>query len=258
MNALPDHRLDGPEGAPVVCLSNSLGSDMRLWDRQVGELTRSHRVLRYEHRGHGGSPAPPGPYSMAELGGEVLALLDALGIERCSFCGVSLGGAVGMWVAAEAPGRIHRLALCCTSASFGPPDGWLERAAFIRRNGTAALADATLRRWFTPAFLEREPEVAARFRVAFEAVSDEGYAGCCEALAGWDFGDRLAFIGAPTLVLAGDRDPSAPPEPEGRILVEGIPGARLVVIPDAAHLASVERADLVTPALVGHLRAETE
>ena len=254
MSALPAHRLDGPEGAPVVVLANSLGSDMSLWDAQVEEFARSHRVLRYDLRGHGGSPAPPAPYAISDLGGDVLALLDALSIERCSFCGVSLGGAVGMWLAVEAPERIDRLALCCTAARFGPPGAWLERAAFIRAHGTAALVEVTLGRWFTPALRERDPQLVARFREAFEAVSDEGYAGCCEALSGWDFRDRLGEIRAPALVLAGDHDPTAPPEPEGRVLAEGIPGARLVVIPDAAHLANVERADLVTPALAAHLR----
>ena len=253
MSALPAHRLDGPQGAPVVVLSNSLGSDTSLWDRQLGELAAGHRVLRYDHRGHGRSPVPPGPYTMAGLGGDVLALLDALAIERCSFAGASLGGAVGMWLAAEAPDRIDRLALCCTSARFGAPEMWLERAAVIRGEGTAVLADVTMRRWFTSAFAELEPELVARFRAAFVEVSDEGYAGCCEALAGWDFRDRLGAIRAPTLVLAGDRDPAAPPEPDGRILAEGIPGARLVVVQDAAHLANVERADVVTPALAAHL-----
>ncbi|HLK42775.1 MAG TPA: 3-oxoadipate enol-lactonase [Thermoleophilia bacterium] len=248
------HRIDGPAGAPVVVLSGSLGSDTAVWEPQLPELARSHRVLRYDHRGHARSPVPPGPYTMADLGGDVLALLDALGIERCAFCGLSLGGAVGMWLAVHAPERIERLVLCSTSARFGPAEMWLERAALVRSGGPVAIADATMGRWFTPALHRRDPGLIARFRETFVATPAEGYAGCCEALAGWSFGERLGEIRAPTLMLSGADDPSTPTEPHARILAEGIAGARLVVIPGAAHLANVERPDLVTPRLAAHLR----
>ena len=152
------HQVEGPEGAPVLVLSNSLGTTLEMWQDQAPALRERFRLVRYDHRGHGGSPIPPGPYAMDDLGRDVLALLDALGVERFSFCGLSVGGMVGMWLAGEVPERVERLALCCTSASFDP-DAYCSRARTVREHGVAEVADAVLRRWFTPAFRERRPDI---------------------------------------------------------------------------------------------------
>lgn len=245
-------RIDGPAGAPVLVLSNSLGTDLELWSPNVASWSGSFRVLRYDHRGHGGSDAPPGPYSVESLAGDVLALLDRAGVERTSFCGLSLGGAVGMWLAANAPERIDRLILACTSARFGDPTAWHERARVVRGEGIAAVADAHLARWFTPGYAEREPAVVGRFRDRLLATEPEGYAGCCDALAGWDFRERLREIRAATLVIAGADDPSTPPS-HAALLAERIANAKFVVLPDAAHLANVGQPAAFSQSVLDHL-----
>ena len=213
----------------MLVLSNSLGTTLEMWDPQLPALTERFRVVRYDRRGHGRSPVPPGPYTIDDLGGDVLALLDRLELERVSFCGLSIGGAVGMWLAAEAPERIDRLVLCCTKALFAPPEQWTERAATVRAGGVATVSEATLGRWFTPAFHTARPDVVERFRAMLVGTPPEGYAGCCEALAGTDLRARLGVISAPTLVITGEHDPVAPP-PEGEELAAAIPGARHVVV----------------------------
>jgi 3-oxoadipate enol-lactonase len=247
------HRLDGPEGAPTVVLANSVGCDLDMWDPQLAALTARFRVLRYDHRGHGSSPVPDGPYSIEDLGGDLLALLDRLELERVHLCGLSLGGMVGMWIASRAPERVERLALCCTSAHLPPRSGWEERARTVRAEGMGALVDMVLERWLTAGFREREPEAAARVRETFLATDPEGYAGCCEAIGGLDLRAALPAIAAPTLVIAGAVDPSTPPE-HGEAIAAAIPGARLHVLP-CAHLANVEQAEALTAAVVEHLAA---
>lgn len=248
----PHYELSGPEDAPVVVLGNALGTTTALWDRQLPVLTERFRVLRYDHRGHGGSPAPPGPYRIDDLGGDLLELLDSLGLARVSYCGVSLGGMVGAWLAARAPERVRRLVLCCTTAKFDSPEPWRERAAAVRRAGTAAIAPAVVARWFTPALRARSPEVVEAFEAMLSAVDDDGYASCCEALAELDLRPLLPAIQAPTAVIAAAQDAATPPE-HGRALAEAIPGAELYVVADAAHLANVEAADAVSVILDGHL-----
>jgi 3-oxoadipate enol-lactonase len=243
---------DGPPEAPVVVLSNSLGSTVEMWEPQVPVLSERFRVVRYDHRGHGGSPVPPGPYALEELGRDVVRLLDRLGLERASFCGLSLGGMVGMWLAAHAAERVDRLVLCCTSALLGPPEMWAQRAATVREHGTAAVAETVVSRWFTPEFAAREPATVARMRDMVAATPPEGYAGCCAAVQEMDLRADLAAIAAPTLVIAGRDDPATPPE-HGRQIAEGIRGARLAVVPDAAHLGSFEQAGKVTPLVLEHL-----
>jgi 3-oxoadipate enol-lactonase len=246
------HRLEGREDAPAVVLSSSVGTTLELWDAQVPALGERFRVLRYDHRGQGRSPVPPGPYGVADLGADLLDLLDRLGIERASICGLSLGGMVGMWVASHAPERVERLALCCTSAHPAPRETWEERAAAVRAHGMGAVADAVVERWFTPGFRRRSPEVVARFTHMLLGQPPEGYAACCEAIRDFDLRDRLGSIAAPTLVVAGADDPATPPD-HARVIEEGIPDASLLVLDEAAHLANVERADEVTSALVEHL-----
>jgi 3-oxoadipate enol-lactonase len=253
MSAGLNHRINGPEGAPVVVLSNSLGASMEMWAPQVPALSVPFRVLRYDQRGHGGSPTPPGPYDIPDLGGDVLDLLDQHGVERAHFCGLSLGGMTGIWLAANAPERIGRLVLLCTSAYFGLPGVYAERATAVRAEGTESVAEAGVERWFTEGFRAREPGTVERFRAMIAAQDDEGYAECCGALDRLDLRDALPRITAQALVIAGAQDPATPPEPHARLLAERIPGARLEVLDPAAHLANVERADAVTALILEHL-----
>ncbi len=247
------HVADGPEDAPVVVLSGSLGSTLRMWDPQVASLASEFRVVRYDHRGHGQSPTPDGPYSIADLGADALALLDRIGAQRVCFAGLSIGGMVGMWLAANAPDRIDRLALLCTSPRFPPPEAWAQRAALVREHGTAAVANSIVQRWFTRGFAERTPEVTARMRAMVASTPAEGYAGCCDALEKADMHPELSRITAPTMVVAGADDPASPPE-HGERITSDVHGAQLRVLDSAAHLASWERADIVNDLLREHVR----
>ena len=250
------HRvLEGPADAPALVLCNSLGTTLTMWDPQLPALAERFRIVRYDRRGHGLSPVPPGPYSVHDLGRDVLSLLDELDLQRVSFCGLSIGGAVGLWLALEAPERVDRLALCCTLPAFLPPEMWLERAASVREDGTAVVAEAALGRWFTERFHAEHADVVATFRTMLVETPSEGYAGCCEALATFDVRPRLGAITAPTLVVTGEADPVAPPE-SGAELAAAIPGATHVVISGAAHIANVEHPDAFTEALCAHLDNE--
>lgn len=246
------HTLEGPEDAPVLVVSNSLGTTLRMWDDQAPALRERFRLLRYDHRGHGDSPVPPGPYEIDDLGRDVLALLDRLEVERFSFCGLSVGGAVGMWLASEIPERVERLVLCCTAARFAPPEQWDERAETVRADGVGAIADAVLERWFTPPFRKGHPEVVEWAGGMLRNTPAEGYAGCCEAIRDADLRSRLRAIRAPTLVVAGADDSAAPPE-EAELIRDSIPDARLLVVEQAAHLANVEQPEAVTQAVLEHL-----
>jgi 3-oxoadipate enol-lactonase len=248
--------IDGPDGAPVLVLGNSLGTSSAVWDGQVPEFLTQFRVLRYELPGHGGTPAAPGAYTIGGLATGVLALLDSLGVERAAYCGISLGGMIGMWLAAHESDRISALGLVCTSAFLPPADGWQTRAAQVRSAGMASITAPVLGRWFTREFSARAPEVVQRFGAEFERTDTAGYAGCCEAIAEMDLRPDLPRISAPTLVLAGAEDPATPPE-HGAAIAELIGGARLDIIPAAAHLATAEAAAPVTVALLAHLRAAT-
>lgn len=245
------HRLDGPEDARALVLSGSLGTTAALWDRQADALARSFRILRYDHRGHGASEAPPGPYTIRGLAEDVIALLDELQLARVSFCGLSLGGAVALVLAVDFPERVERLVLACTAARFLDEKTWRERAALVRAEGTAGIADATLARWFTPRFHEREPAVVDQVRAQILSTPREGYAACCDALATWDYRDRLGEVLAPTVVVAGAEDPGRSGTEE---LAAGI-GATLVVLDDAAHLATVEQPDRFNAAVLEHVEA---
>ena len=246
------YELDGPTGAPVVVLGSSIGTSSAMWAPQVAALSRRYQVLRYDHRGHGRSPVPPGPYDVADLGRDVLALLDRLGLERVAYGGLSLGGMVGMWLGINAPERIASLALCCTSANLGPPDRWAERVALVRSEGMGALTEATKPRWFTARSLAERPEIVDPFIEGMLATPAEGYAGCCAAIGGMDLLDQLPAISVPTLVLCGADDP-ATPLPHALAIYERIAGAQLVVIPGAAHLATVEEPERCTAAILAHL-----
>lgn len=244
--------LDGPRDAPVVVLGSSLGTTTHMWDEVAELLSERLRVLRFDLRGHGRSPATPGPYSLADLGGDVVALLDSLALEQVSYCGTSLGGMIGMWLATHAQYRIDRLVLCCTSAHLPPATGWQQRAAVVRAEGPEAVVDSVLERWFTPGFRERRPDRVASVRAYFAACDREGYAGCCEAVGGMDLRGVLPQVRADTLVLAGAQDPATPPE-HAELITRNIPNADLVVLPDAAHLAAIEHPAKVAELILAHL-----
>jgi 3-oxoadipate enol-lactonase len=246
--------VDGPEDAPTVVLSNSLGSTPAMWDPQFPALAERFRVVRYDHRGHGRSPVPPAPYELADLGADVIALLDRLGLEQVRWCGLSLGGMVGMWMAINAPERIDRLVLCCTSARLGPPEMWADRAATVRAQGVDAIADAGLQRWLSPGFIEREPEIAAGIRAMLVATPAEGYAACCGVIERMDQVPELGAIRAATLVIAAEDDPATPPE-HGALIASTVPGAQLAVVKDARHLATIEQPAAMTELILGHLLA---
>jgi 3-oxoadipate enol-lactonase len=246
------HVIDGRDDAPPLVLSPSLGSTLAMWEPQVEPLARAHRVIRYDHRGHGRSPVPPPPYALEDLGADALALLDALELERVDWCGLSLGGMVGMWLAAHASERIGRLVLCCTSAQLGPRSTWEERIAAVREGGTASIAEAGVGRWLTADFAAAQPDVADGLRAMIAGTDDDGYVGCSSAIEHMDLRDVLGAIRAPTLVIAGADDPATPPE-HGALIADAIAGARLEVIADAAHLANVQQPETFTRLLVEHL-----
>jgi 3-oxoadipate enol-lactonase len=241
--------LSGRVDAPVLLLGPSLGTTRAMWAPEHSVLSQRFLVLRYDLLGHGDSPVPPGPYTVDQLADEVLALLDSLRITRCHYGGVSLGGMIGMTLAARHPDRIDRLALLCTSAHLPPAQGWLDRAHQVRAHGTASIADFAVDRWFTPAFTDHDPYVAM-----LAATPDEGYAACCAAIAAMDLRPLLKRIESPTLVISGHDDPATPPE-HGRLIADSIPDARFVELADASHLASVEQPTEVTMLLLDHLGA---
>jgi 3-oxoadipate enol-lactonase len=241
----------GPDsGSPTVLFGGSLGTTLEMWEPQVRTLANRARVVPFDHRGHGGSPVPRGPYRIEDMGRDVLLLLDRLGLERASYCGLSIGGMVGMWLAANAPERIHRLVLIATAAYLPPASTWAERAAEVRAAETVeVLADTVLERWLTP---DADAADAARLRSMLVATSPDGYAACCEAIGAMDLRESLGRITAPTLVIAAADDPATPPE-HGRLIADAIPGARLEVVDKARHLLSVERDRDVTRLIADHL-----
>jgi len=241
----------GEADAPAVLLVGSLGSTLEMWDPQVPALAERFRVVRYDTRGHGRSPVPPGPYDVDDLVDDAVALLDRLGIGRAHVVGLSLGGTTAMRLAAREPARVDRLALLCTSV-HPDPAAWTARAATVRAGGTGAVADAVVQRWFTADLQAQRPDLVEHWRSVVAATPAEGYASCCEAIAGLALLPDLARIAAPTLVVAGADDPATPPE-QLRAVADAVPGARLVVLPQAAHLPSLEQPVAVTALLQAHL-----
>jgi 3-oxoadipate enol-lactonase len=248
------HRFDGPEDGSVLVLGSSLGTSGAMWDENVPALAERFRLLRYDARGHGGSPAPAGPYSIDDLGADVLALLDRLRLERVSFCGLSLGGMCGMWVASEAPERVDRLVLCCTVPHFPPRELWDERIETVRAQGIEPMVEPAIERWLPPDVRAARPDAEEHLRALVRSTSAEGYAGCCEAIRDMDLRDRLPQIGAPTLVVAGSQDPSTPAE-KVRTIADAIPHARYVELEGAAHIANMARPEEFERAVLDHLSA---
>lgn len=247
----------GDVDAPAVLLVGSLGSTLATWDPQLPALTPRYRVVRADLRGHGGSPVPPGPYSVADLGADLLALLDRVGIDRAHVVGLSLGGMAAMQLAAGHPDRVGRLVLCSTSPKLGSPDDWRQRAATVRAHGTEAVADAVVGRWFTSDYAQAHPDLVARMRRMVVDTPDEGYAACCEAIAEMDLRDALDRVSAATLVIGGSDDPATPPA-DAHDLAGRIHGARADVLEPAAHLLNVQQPEAFAELLMAHLDADEE
>lgn len=248
--------LDGEADAPVVMLSSSLGTDTRLWQPLVGMLGARSRVLRYDHRGHGGSGVPQGPATIERLARDALDLLDALDIAQVAFVGLSLGGMVGQWLGAHAPERLHGLVLCNTSAHMPPPQAWDARIAAVRAGGMAAVADAVLDRWFTPGFRDRQPAIVSEARAMLLDTPPEGYAACCTAIRDMDLRPLLAQVRVPTLVVGGLSDPATPPD-HAECLASRIRGSQLAML-ETAHLSAMEAPGLLAACIGPFLAACTE
>src|SRR5271169_4690077 len=244
--------LEGPESAPVLMLSNSLGTNLHMWDEQVAPWTRNFPLLRYDRRGHGKSSVPKGPYTMERLGRDVLAVLDGLGIQKINWCGLSMGGMVGMWLGANAPNRIDKLILSNTSSYFPDKTAWEGRIKMAREKGLAGIVDANMERWFTKDFRERSPQTMARMRDMFVATNVEGYIGCGEAIRDMDHRPLLPNITVPTLVIAGKHDPATTLE-ANEFICAHIPGAKIAVL-EAAHIANMEQPKVYADTVLGFLQ----
>ena len=247
------YRLEGKPGAPVIVFSNSLGTNLSMWEPQVSALRGDFRILRYDTRGHGLSGVAPGPYTQEQLGSDILALMDAIEIPRAHFCGLSMGGQVGIWLGANAPQRFARLVLCDTAAHIGNPEIWNARIAAIRAGGMPAIVSETVERWFTPRFIAQAPEVVASVRRMILDTPPQGYIACCEAIRDADLTGQASRINVPTLAISGTHDPATPPA-QGRLLASMIRGARYLEF-DAAHLSNIEAAPEFTAAVRDFLSA---
>jgi 3-oxoadipate enol-lactonase / 4-carboxymuconolactone decarboxylase len=243
------HRIDGASVAPPLLLGPSLGTSLDLWSPQIPALSRAYRTIRWDLPGHGGSSPDLRPKTVGDLADHVLALADALGIDSFAYAGVSLGGAVGAWIAVHHPDRVTKLAMVCSSAKFNDGEPWLARAQLVRAQGTGPVADTAAGRWFTESFAASH--AAEALAADLRATDAESYAACCEAVAAYDVTARLADINVPTLVIAGRDDPVSGPT-HARLLADHIRTATLVEIPNASHLANVERPVPVTSALLTH------
>jgi 3-oxoadipate enol-lactonase len=244
--------VDGPADAPVLVLGPSLGTDTGLFDAQVAAFADRLQIVRYDLRGHGASEVVPGPCTMADLAADVLALIDRLGVERFSYAGVSIGGAIGQQLALTVPERLERLAIIASAAQFADPPSWAVRAQQVREEGTGFLVPSRVGTWFTAEWAERSATEAKRLLDMLRATPPEGYAACCEAIGAFDARDRLGEITAPTLTIAGAEDPATTPEMV-RVIADGIPGARFAVVPGAAHLPNATDPGVVNDALRRHL-----
>jgi 3-oxoadipate enol-lactonase len=232
------YALEGQNESPVLVFSNSLGANFSMWDAQVPAFRKKFRVLRYDTRGHGQSSSTPGLHSIEQLAKDVLALLDALRLDRVHFCGLSMGGMIGMWLGACAPERLNHLVLCNTGAKIGTTEAWNARIEAVRKNGMKSIASAVVERWFTLAFGQRDPATIASTLKMLEETNAHGYAACCAAVRDFDFREQTSKIRLPTLVITGAHDPATPPT-DGRFLAQQIPGAKYVEL-NAAHLSNIE------------------
>ncbi|HEV2194846.1 MAG TPA: 3-oxoadipate enol-lactonase [Candidatus Acidoferrum sp.] len=247
------YSLEGQTGRPALILSNSLGADFSMWDPQMPEFLQSFRVLRSDTRGHGKSSVTPGPYTIEQLAKDVLELADGLQFERFHFCGLSMGGQIGMWLAANAPQRLNKLALCSTAAKIGTPEMWNARIAAVLKDGMKNVAAAAIERWFTPAFRAKNPSAIAHTQKVLETTSPEGYAACSAAVRDFDFREQLNKIRTPTLVISGTHDAATTPA-DGQFLANHISGGQYVEL-NGAHLSNIEDAARFTQAVCTFLNS---
>ena len=248
-----NYRIDGADGAPALLMSNSLGTNLDMWDWQVDALAASFRVIRYDSRGHGKSSAPKGPYSIEMLAQDALGLLDALNIRRVHFCGLSKGGMVGQWLGVHASDRLNRLVLANTSPFMPPRELWEQRIETVLSDGMAALEQTIIQRWFSEEFIAAIPAAIAKVRDMILTTPAQGYAACCMAIRDMDQRDSLTAVRTPTLVIVGDADPATPPD-HGALIQSRIKGCELITL-QAAHLSNVEQPQAFTSAVLAFLKA---
>lgn len=249
-----NYKLDGPDDAPVLVFSNSLATSLAMWNDQVAALKDRFRILRYDNRGHGATPVTEGPYSIGLLAEDLLGLLDVLGIEKVSYCGLSKGGMVGQWLGINASHRLNKLVVSNTASYFPNKEMWRDRIDMATNDGIPAIAEASISRWFTPGYLERaDTKPTVDFVRAFILETNkDGYLSSSVAIRDMDFRDELKQIDVPTMVIIGEKDPATIPE-YGELIAASVPGAKTFVVPDAAHLSNIEQPDIYTKALVDFL-----
>ncbi|MFY0613559.1 MAG: 3-oxoadipate enol-lactonase [Hyphomicrobiaceae bacterium] len=250
------YRFDGPEGAPIVMLSNSLMSNHTMWDPQMAVLSESFRVLRYDTRGHGATDAPKGPYSIKLLAEDAVALLDALKIDKVHFAGLSMGGMIAQYLGANYPERIRSLLLCDTASEMPTLEMWNDRISTAESQGIGALLDGTLKRWFTEPFLNSDKAAVGKVAEMIRTTGAQGYIGCASAVRDMSQTGILAKIKAPTIIIVGEDDPACTVE-QSRVLEQHIEGAELVILKEASHLSNIEQTTAFNAAMMGFLQAQT-
>lgn len=248
------YRFDGPAGAPVVMLSNSLMSNMSMWEPQMAALTAQFRVLRADTRGHGQTEVTPGAYSIALLAQDAVALMDALGLKKVHFAGLSKGGMIGQYLGAKHGDRLLSLTLADTASEMPTHAMWDERLRIAREVGISGLVDGTIKRWFTPGFMERAPQEIDKVRAMIMTTPAQGYVGCASAVRNMSQTAILKEIGVPTAIIVGESDPACSVE-QSKVLHAEIAGSSLTILPDSAHLANIEQPELFNQALMGFLQA---
>ena len=243
--------VEGKDGAPALMLSNSLGTNLHMWDEQAAEFAKRFRLIRYDRRGHGKSGVPKGPYSFDRFGRDIIAILDGLKIDKVNWCGLSMGGMDGQWLGANAANRVHKLVLANTNFYYADKTPWTDRINFVREKGLDALVGPNMERWFTKDFRERAPQTIERMRKMFTATDRDGYIACVEAIRDMDFRDTNPKVTTPTLVIVGTHDPATPPA-AGEAIAKAIKGAKLVAL-DAAHISNIEQPQAFTKAVLDFL-----
>jgi 3-oxoadipate enol-lactonase len=248
------YQLDGPEGAPVLVFSNSLGTTHRLWDPQVEAFSKDFRMLRYDSRGHGESSLTPGPYNIEQLAGDVLQLLDTLRLDRVFFCGLSIGGMVGMYLGANASARFHKIVLCNTAAKIGTQDTWNARITAVQQGGMKAIAGGVIDRWLTAGYRASHVRQTESVREMLESIDAAAYASTCAAVRDMDYREKLAMVQAPVLIISGTHDSATTPA-DGHFLESSIRGAKYAEL-SAAHLSNIEAREDFDRVVLGFLKSQ--